>query len=125
MYKGFITCGLYLLFSNYAWAQPVQGKNTPVVPSIESQGTTNRAGLPNATLLEVLFATNEDCDLFINEELKGLLSKDQFRYVKLAPGSYGYRAKSKTTLDEVVDSFTVAEGKTNEIFIDLLYVVDE
>lgn len=77
-----------------------------------------------ANLLDVLFATNEDCDLLINEEAKGLLSRNDFRYIKLAPGAYRYKAKSKTTGDELSETFTVSETGTNEVFMDLLYTVD-
>ena len=70
---------------------------------------------------EVLFATNEDCDLYINDEYKGTAAKSNFKYLKLAPGTYTYKAKSKTTFDEVKESFRVNEEGLNEVFIDLLY----
>src|SRR5689334_7733943 len=77
----------------------------------------------NQNSQNVLFATNEDCDLFINDEPKGIIQKAEFSYLKLAPGTYTYKARSKNTLDELTGSFTVTEGCTNEIFIDLLLVV--
>ncbi|RYE23082.1 MAG: hypothetical protein EOP51_11605 [Sphingobacteriales bacterium] len=73
----------------------------------------------------MLFATNDDCDIFINGEPHGTVQKAQFTYLKLAPGTYQYKARSKATLDELSESFTVSEGGTNEVFIDLLLVVDE
>lgn len=91
------------------------------------QGTAPKTEKPDpvaANLLDVLFATNEDCDLLINEEAKGPLSKSSFRYIKLAPGAYRYKAKSKTTGDELSEAFTVSETGTNEVFMDLLYTVD-
>ena len=99
-------------------------KNNPA----ESGGpaaTKTTATQRNTEALEVLFATNEDCDLYINNELKGAATKSEFKYLKLSPGNYQYKAKSKKTGDELKESFEVKEGGLNEIFIDLLYVVDE
>lgn len=76
-------------------------------------------------MLDVLFATNEDCDLLVNNEVSGQVLKSQFRYLKLAPGTYRYTAKSKRTGDEMSESFLVSAGGVNEVFMDLLYVVDE
>lgn len=75
--------------------------------------------------LDVLFATNEDCDLFVNGELRGTALKSDFFYTKLPVGNYQYKAKSKATGDELRDSFSVKAGAANEVFIDLLYFVDE
>lgn len=88
---------------------------------------TPPAGATNASqnLSSVLFATNEDCDLYINDELKGEVRKTAFTYLKLPAGKYGYKAITKTTGDELTDTFTVSEGSTNEVFMDLLLVVDE
>lgn len=78
-----------------------------------------------AVVLDVLFATNEDCDLYINDEWKGLVSKQDFLYLKMAPGLYTYRAKSKATGDELKERFSVLPEKQNEVFMDLLYTIDE
>ncbi len=89
-----------------------------------SAGKTEKPAAVSANGIEVLFATNDDCNLFINNDPKGALSKSSFLYVKLAPGSYLYRVKSKATGDELSEAFTVAENATNEVFADLLYTVD-
>lgn len=75
--------------------------------------------------LDVLFATNDDCELYINDEAKGPVSKTAFRFLKLPAGTYRYKAKSKSTGDELTDVFTVVAGESNEVFMDLLYVIDE
>jgi formylglycine-generating enzyme required for sulfatase activity len=74
--------------------------------------------------VNVLFATNEDCDLFINGDNKGPVSKTNFLYLKLPEGNYQYIAVDKNTKFEFADSFRVRAGGTNEVFIDLLYLVD-
>lgn len=125
-----------LFFSIHCWAQPDSVKSkTAKNRTIKTQDTSSTyneyitAKKDSVTapklLLDVLFATNEDCDLYINEESKGPVSKSEFRYLKLATGNYIYKAKSKTTPDELKETFTVSEGGVNEIFMDLLYVVDE
>ena len=76
-------------------------------------------------LQDVLFATNEDCDLFINEEPKGTVTKSQHKYIKLAPGRYVYKVKTKSIQDELKEIFIVKDGAPNEVFIDLLYFIDE
>lgn len=73
----------------------------------------------------VLFATNDDCDLYIDGQLKGEVLRKAFLYVKLSDGRYTYKAISKLTLDELIDTFTVTSGRSNEVFIDLLYLVDQ
>ncbi len=93
---------------------------TGSVPAVLSKNTT----LSPTPVLDVLFATNEDCRLFINEELKGVVSKSEFLFLKLSPGTYRYKAKSRTTGDEWNDTFSIAEGRPNEVFIDLLYTID-
>lgn len=105
----------FFLFS-HALSQPVTEEKKP-----EKNGTGTATPAP----LDVLFATNEDCDLFINDVSKGSLSKSEHRYLKLAPGDYLYRAKGKSTGDEIKNAFSVKEGELNEVFIDLLYTVDE
>ncbi len=88
-----------------------------------SQNPFNNAAA--AAVQEVLFATNEDVDLYINDELKGTLSKNAHLYLKLPAGSYTYKAKSKTSADELRHNFNVKDGAANEIFIDFLYFMDE
>jgi formylglycine-generating enzyme required for sulfatase activity len=75
-------------------------------------------------LQRVLFATNEDCQLFVNGEVRGFLSKEAFLYIRLAPGAYQYVAKHPTTGDEWKDTFSIAPGKQNEVFIDFMYAMD-
>lgn len=75
-------------------------------------------------ILDVLFATNEDCDLY-DGVLKGTVSKNAHQYLKLPPGSYVFKAKSKSTSDILDVHFVVKEGQANEVFIDLLYFIDE
>ena len=89
------------------------------------QATGTRTTPPqNASALDVLFATNEDCELFINGERKGQVLKSDFLILKLSEGSYQYRAVSRSTQDELVDSIRVAASGTNEFFLDLLYLID-
>lgn len=102
---------------------PASNRNNKIETSVERRTTA-----PGATSLaaqDVLFATNEDCDLFINDQLKGTVSKNKYLYVKIEPGTYSYRARSKYGADELKDSFEVKEGGSTEVFIDLLYVIDE
>lgn len=74
---------------------------------------------------EVLFATNEDVDLYINNELKGPLTKKAHLILQLPAGNYTYKAKSKTSPYELHQTITVKEGGLNEFFIDFLYFLDE
>lgn len=78
-----------------------------------------------AAVYDVLFATNEDVELYVNDEHKGTLSKKEHLYLKLPAGDYTYRAKSKNSADEYRQPFTVKAGAENEIFIDFLYFLDE
>ena len=80
--------------------------------------------LSSGILLDVLFATNEDCHLFINDEPRGFVTKVAFFYLKLSPGTYRYTARNPSTGEEWKDTFSVAGGKLNEVFIDLLYAMD-
>lgn len=107
-----------LLWTCFGWAQTKE----PVSSAGKKTDTKQTA---TQSLQNVLFATNDDCDLLINGEPNGTVQKEQFTYLKLAPGTYQYKARSKATLDELSESFTVTEGGTNEVFIDLLLVVDE
>ncbi|GAA4730784.1 formylglycine-generating enzyme family protein [Flavisolibacter ginsenosidimutans] len=112
-----IACWLCcLLFFGTGWGQQESGKSQPA---------KNNADTAAIQVIDVLFATNDDCDLYINGEAKGSVLKTDFRYLKLAPGDYRYRVKSKTTGDELSDVFTVSEEGTNEVFLDMLYVIDE
>jgi formylglycine-generating enzyme required for sulfatase activity len=72
----------------------------------------------------VLFATNEDGLLLINEEAKGKITKDEFRYIKLAPGIYSYTVKTTSGSEVISENFTVRAEATNEVFIDVLYFLD-
>ncbi len=123
MSKRFLIFSFCLFFFYSGWGQtkPANkaGKGT------KKTVVTNNPGTPSQRLINVLFATNEACELSINDEPKGEVEKTAFSYLKLAPGTYTYKAKSKATLDELTETFTVAEGATNEVFIDLLWVVDE
>jgi formylglycine-generating enzyme required for sulfatase activity len=62
--------------------------------------------------------------LFINEELKGTVLKEEYLYLKLTPGTYRYTAKNPTTGDEWRDTFSIATGRPNEVFIDFMYAMD-
>lgn len=95
--------------------QPAPAASSPVV----ARGN-NGQGQP----LEVLFAANDDCRLYINEELKGQLSKTSFLSLPLLPGVYRYIAKSTATGDEWRDTFSVSAARPNEVFADVLYAID-
>jgi formylglycine-generating enzyme required for sulfatase activity len=99
---------------SHSWSRTDQKKDT--IPIAET---------PPKMLVNVLFATNHDCELYIDNDWKADVLTSGFKYIKLLPGNYVYRAKSRTSPDELEDSFSVAEGKMNEIFMDLLFVVDE
>lgn len=111
-------------FLSQAWCQSGPRSNKAVAGSATRNAVPAKAAPLQNQAPEVLFATNEDCDLYINNDRKGQVSKSNFLYLKLAPGSYTYKAVSKTTGDGLVDSFRVREGGANEIFIDMLYWVD-
>ena len=110
----------FFLLTYPGWSQT---KTPGGDPGKKAESKTTGAAIQN--LQDVLFATNEDCDLFINEESKGVVQKSAFSYIKLMPGTYTYKARSKNTLDELTGSFTVTDGGTNEIFVDLLLVVEQ
>jgi formylglycine-generating enzyme required for sulfatase activity len=80
---------------------------------------------PGKTLQQVLFATNEDCNLSIAGEFNGTVTKTEHLQLQLAPGNYTYKAASKISAGELEESFTVKDAGLNEIFIDLLYVSDQ
>lgn len=102
-------------------AQPDSFAKRPV----SDTGTRAYAAAPEtAAPLDVMIATNEDCVLLLNNGEKTPVSKNAFLYLKLAPGLYRFSAKSQTTGDLYIDTFSVAVGKLNEVFIDLLYAMD-
>ena len=108
-----LLCGLT---STNGWTQTSNG-----------QGPTNTANQETASStvsLDVLFATNEDCDLYINGQFKAAVTKNAHKYIKLSPGNYSYTAKSRSTASAFEEKFVVKEGKVNEVFIDLLYFID-
>jgi formylglycine-generating enzyme required for sulfatase activity len=109
-----------LLWACLSWAQTQEPVNSSGKKEGIKQGAAAAQNLQN-----VLFATNDDCDFFINGEFNGTIQKARFTYLKLAPGTYHYKARSKATLDELNESFTVTDGGTNEVFIDLLLLIDE
>lgn len=76
------------------------------------------------TSLDVLFATNEDCDLYINGQFKSTVTKNAHKYIRLSPGTYTYTAKGRLNIGEFHENFVVKEGQLNEVFIDLLYFAD-
>src|SRR5688500_16819312 len=86
---------------------------------------TGEIGKVSAIPLNVLFATNEDCDLYINGQFKSTVSKAAHKYVKLTPGTYIYTAKSRTATGEFDEKFIVKEDRVNEVFIDLLYFLEQ
>ena len=118
------------LYCATTFAQPKKegGATTAAVRPTVSPGNALSSSQKNTsqkeTLLDVLFATNEDCRIYINKEGKGVVSKDRFFYLKLPPGTYTLVAKSEKTGDEWRDRFTIAEGKPNEVFIDMLFTID-
>lgn len=136
MIKCIVILFLCLLSCDYCFSQPnnLKGRTTNNrLTKTENNFNGDRggstAGKYSVTVrkpdLKVLFATNENCDLYVNEELRGQLFKTEFLYLEIPPGKYSYKAVSKATHDEMKDTFRVKEEGNNEIFIDLLYVVDE
>lgn len=118
MTKNSIACLASLFLALVVFAQ--QGKPTP-------PGAPGRVVVADTTpgrLQDVLFAANDDCEISINDAPRGAVSKDEFRYLKLAPGTYRCKAKSQATGDEFTETFTVTEDGTNEVFLDVLFVVD-
>ncbi len=117
--------------ASIVWGQGSPEQKTPVRDSLakfeafSSDRNSLKNKQPLAELQEVLFATNEDCDLFVDEQLKGVVTKSKYLYIKLAPGNHTYRAKSKSAASELKESFKVESDVVNEVFIDLLYAIDE
>ena len=120
MIRFFCLLGL-LTISSLCWSQAPYSKKKSSSTSKTTSAKTNAVPLP----LNVLFATNEDCELYVNDELKGEVSKSNHFYTKLPPGKYEVKAVSKATKDVLTENISVAEGSLNEIFLDLLLVVDE
>jgi formylglycine-generating enzyme required for sulfatase activity len=96
--------------------------NNGIMTTYASFGDSLPAG---KTPQQVLFATNEDCNLSIAGEFNGTVTKTKHLQLQLAPGKYTYKAASKMSADELEESFTVTNTGLNEIFIDLLYVGDQ
>lgn len=106
-------------------AQPASPGKTPNANADTLSATpVNETNASQKVLLDVLIATNEDCVLLVNDEEKKAVSKNAFLYLKLSPGFYRFSAKSATSGDVYRDTFSVAVGKLNEVFIDLLYAMD-
>ena len=123
MIKRFLILTLCILLVREGWTQsPGRRKPRTSAPK-KSTGGQPEANLPKQ--YSVLFATNEDCDVFINDQLQSTVRKSGFTYINLAPGTYTYTAKSKATGDEFFDAVTVTKEGPNEVFIDMLFVVDE
>lgn len=101
--------------------------NTPYRPFLSiSNHTYLLDSLPlSKTLQNVLFATNEDCDLSIYGEFNGVVTKSEHLRLQLAPGLYTFKAASRSSADELEQNFTVRDTGLNEIFIDLLYVSNQ
>lgn len=126
---------LLLILGSHCQAQGDNSGKPPVTDGAKTslplplgagqRSTVKGEGVVPSSLHEVLFATNEDCRLFINEEARGLLTKKNFLYLQLPSGTYRYIAKSQTTGDEWRDTFSVKEGKPAEVFVDMLYAMDK
>lgn len=99
-------------------------RSVPVTPADKKPAAAQKSETQNNLLQDVLFATNEDCRIYINEEAKGLVAKDRFFYLKLAPGTHHFVARNEKTGDEWRDSFTISTGKPTEVFIDMLFAMD-
>ncbi|HEV7333829.1 MAG TPA: SUMF1/EgtB/PvdO family nonheme iron enzyme [Flavisolibacter sp.] len=117
------------VFSTQAFSQT---KNNGGIATVKSPSaipagkavSPQKSSSENDLLQDILFATNADCRIYINEEAKGVVAKDRFFYLKLPPGTYYYIAKNDKTGDEWRDSFTIVKGKATEVFIDMLYTID-
>jgi formylglycine-generating enzyme required for sulfatase activity len=126
MTKTTLTC-LFLFFCALCRAQSLSlnKKATPAFSTTQQQTLPEKndsAGMIPS--IKVLFATNEDCQLYINEEPKGHVSKDSFLYLPLPSGTYRYLARAKNSGDEWRDTFSVTAARPTEVFIDMLYAID-
>lgn len=126
-----IVCHYWFCFS-FINKQADTGLNKSLVSFYSSNASGNKeepapgAVFPaDTTTVDVLFATNEDCILYVSQEFTGTVLKSTHKYVRLAPGTYIYKAKSQKTLDELKDSFVVTANGFNEVFIDMLWLVDK
>ncbi|HEY0041820.1 MAG TPA: SUMF1/EgtB/PvdO family nonheme iron enzyme [Flavisolibacter sp.] len=122
MIKRLLILTLCVLLFQEGWTQS-SGNRKPRTSAPKKGAGENAANQPKQ--ISVLFATNDDCDLFINEQLQSTVRKSGFTYINLAPGNYTYTAKSKATGDELLETITVSKDGINEVFIDMLFVVDE
>lgn len=105
--------------------QNVESKKGDVATQkILLHSSANQPELQERDFEDVLIATNEDCLFLLNEQVKGLALKEAFLYLKLPPGTYHFNAINQKTGDILSDSFSVSRWKLNEIFIDMLYVMD-
>ena len=120
---------LYSILNLFLATGPLAEQPGPFEANVKNYQTSvfpfNSTSEKKPVAQDVLFATNEDVDLFINDELKGALTKKAHLILQLPAGSYTYKAKSKTSAYELRQSFTVKEGALNEFFIDFLYFLDE
>jgi hypothetical protein len=111
-------------FTYRSWAQAsVEVGGINELP--QTTDTTNPKSLDKQASVDVLFATNEDCNLSIYGEFEGLLSRSQHKRLKLPVGRYTYKAVSRVAGGELEETFQVKESGLNEIFIDLLYASDQ
>lgn len=99
-------------------------KSMPATAAGKTIPGSQKTEKTEAQLQDVLFATNEDCLIYINDERKGMVPKDRFFHLLLKPGTHHYIAKNEKTGDEWRDSFTLVTGKPAEVFIDMLYAMD-
>lgn len=110
------------------WAQVRNEGGAVTARTTVTQGHTTaqqqKTDLQKEDLQDVLFATNADCRIFINNEWKGVVAKDRFFYLKLAPGTYHFIARNDSTGDEWRDRFIILQDKPAEVFIDMLYTMD-
>jgi formylglycine-generating enzyme required for sulfatase activity len=110
MKPGVIILFIALIITGECWSQTVAATDPLPVRKV---------------LRNVLFATNEDCDLSIAGEYNGPVTKTAHLQLTLAPGNYRYKVLSRSSTDEIEENFTVRDTGLNEIFIDLLYVIDQ
>lgn len=105
--------------------QKVESKKEDVArQKLLLSSSANPLEFPEADFEDILIATNEDCLFLLNEQVKGVALKEAFLYLKLPPGTYRFTAKNQKTGDVLSDSFSVSRWKLNEVFIDMLYVMD-
>ena len=123
MIKRLFILTLCVLLLEQGYAQSKGRKKAKTTTTQRPRATMQPNAQPAS--YSVLFATNEDCDLYINEQLQSTVRKAGFTYLNLPAGSYTFTAKSKSTGDELIETMTVSKDGLNEVFIDMLFVVDE